>query len=431
MKRKEKHPRLSFCARGLCFLLGVCLLFGALSALLNDKMSRKYAGYFYDSGDDFEVLFFGSSHMFNGVAPLQLYRDTGVFSYNLGMTNEYPSVSYWRMVDALQRQDPKVVVVDVYRALSREKMPQTESDLSLLHNSLDAMPLGVTKVRAAADILDAGWNNLDTMFNFLFPLAQFHSRYRSLTEDDYHPYLLETRGAMPLRQWYGGQPLALENAPAGASAPLDSAPGEEYLRRIIELCADRGVAIVLLVLPYQAVPEEMPRLNGIAALADEYPNATYLNLVYEEIVDPLTDFSDAEGHLNTAGAAKVTAWLGRWLCEHYELTDRRGSEPAAAWDQSLANVRRQQATALTEAPDLTSALMLLVGQDFAFTVQADAAALEPPAVQALCAALGMPAAGGETLRWQSEGAPDVFTEGTGVVVFDPDSGEELGRTAWG
>ena len=26
---------------------------GALSALLNDKMSRKYAGYFYDSGDDF------------------------------------------------------------------------------------------------------------------------------------------------------------------------------------------------------------------------------------------------------------------------------------------------------------------------------------------------------------------------------------------
>ena len=200
MKRKEKHPRLSFCVRGLCFLLGVCLLFGALSALLNDKMSRKYAGYFYDSGDDFEVLFFGSSHMFNGVAPLQLYRDTGVFSYNLGMTNEYPSVSYWRMVDALQRQDPKVVVVDVYRALSREKMPQTESDLSLLHNSLDAMPLGVTKVRAAADILDAGWNNLDTMFNFLFPLAQFHSRYRSLTEDDYHPYLLETRGAMPLRQ---------------------------------------------------------------------------------------------------------------------------------------------------------------------------------------------------------------------------------------
>ena len=153
--------------------------------------------------------------------------------------------------------------------------------------------------------------------------------------------------------------------------------------------------------------------------------------MYEEIVDPLTDFSDAEGHLNTAGAAKVTAWLGRWLCEHYELTDRRGSEPAAAWDQSLANVRRQQATALAEAPDLTSALMLLVGQDFAFTVQADAAALEPPAVQALCAALGMPAAGGETLRWQSEGAPDVFTEGTGVVVFDPDSGEELGRTAWG
>ena len=120
---------------------------------------------------------------------------------------------------------------------------------------------------------------------------------------------------------------------------------------------------------FQAINESDMKLvpDVETAYIDPFRKHKTLNVAFS-IVDPLTDFSDAEGHLNTAGAAKVTAWLGRWLCEHYELTDRRGSEPAAAWDQSLANVRRQQATALAEAPDLTSALMLLVGQDFAFTV---------------------------------------------------------------
>lgn len=418
-----------FLLRAVCFLLGACLLFTGLSALLNDKMSRKYAGDFYASGDPYEVLFFGSSHMFNGVLPLQLYRDTGVLSYNLGMTNEYPAVTYWRMVDALQRCRPKVVVVDVYRALSGEKMPRTESDLGLLHNSLDSMPLSLTKVRALADILDAGPGDFDGVFNYLFPLAQFHSRYRSLTEDDYHPYLMETRGAMPLRVWQPGTPLPLDRVPATDTAPLDSAPGETYLRRMMELCEAQGVPIVLVALPFQAPEDQLARLNGIAALAAEYPNAVYLNLLYEDVVDPLIDFSDPDGHLNTAGAARVTAWLGDWLTDRYPLTDRRGS--AESWDRSLDNVRRQHCATLAGAGDLTTALMLLAGQDLSFTLCAGPEAAAEPANAALLARLGVPVTDGG-VHWRSPGAPDIWPQsGTGLVAFDPDTGEELARVELG
>ena len=418
-----------FFVQAVCFLLGFFVLFAALSRLLNDKMGLKYDGEFFSGGQQYQVLFFGSSHMFNGVLPLQLYRDYGIAGYNLGMTNEYPSTTYWRMQDALNRQTPDLVVVDVYRALAGDKIGQTDSDLAFLHNSMDSMPLSLTKVQALADILDAKPWDMDQLFNFLFPLAQFHSRYNALTEDDYHPYLMETKGAMPLRVHHAGSVLPLDQVPAGRTAPLDSAVGEAYLRRMVELCAGKEIPILLLVLPYQAPAGELARLNSIAALADEYPNAGYLNLLYADVVDPATDFADAEGHLNSAGAAKVTEFLGRWICDRYSLADCRQDPAFDGWQQNLLAVQRQQVNSLAGA-DRVTALMLLVGQDLPFTVQLSAAALEDPATLSLLETLGVPeetlAAGG-TLCWQSPGAPAQFGSGDSILVFDPQTGEELAR----
>ena len=418
-----------FFVQAVCFLLGFFVLFAALSRLLNDKMGLKYDGEFFSGGQQYQVLFFGSSHMFNGVLPLQLYRDYGIAGYNLGMTNEYPSTTYWRMQDALNRQTPDLVVVDVYRALAGDKIGQTDSDLAFLHNSMDSMPLSLTKVQALADILDAKPWDMDQLFNFLFPLAQFHSRYNALTEDDYHPYLMETKGAMPLRVHHAGSALPLDQVPAGQTAPLDSAVGEAYLRRMVELCAGKEIPILLLVLPYQAPAGELARLNSIAALADEYPNAGSLNLLYADVVDPATDFADAEGHLNSAGAAKVTDYLGRWICDRYSLADCRQDPAFDGWQQNLLAVQRQQVNSLAGA-DRVTALMLLVGQDLPFTVQLSATALEDPATLSLLETLGVPeetlAAGG-ALCWQSPGAPAQFGSGDSILVFDPQTGEELGR----
>lgn len=424
--------RFRFILAALAFAIGFCALFAAASRLLNDKMSRKYTATFYqDVAADrgaYDLLFFGSSHVFNGVLPLTLYEQRGIFSYNLGMTNEYPSVTYWRLRDALNRADPAVVVIDVYRALSAEKMPKTENDLGLLHNSLDGMPLSPLKFAAAADILDATPRDFAGIFNYLFPLAQFHSRYASLTEDDFHPYLLESRGAMPLRALTSGTPL-----PEGDDvAPLGSEVGEEYLRRMLDLCEEKGVAAVLLVLPYQATAEEAARLRGAAAIAADYPQAACLNLLDAGIVDPAIDFSDADGHLNTAGAARVTRAIGDYLAGHYDLPDHRGSEAAAVWEQNVASVRSQHCSTLAGTTDRNTALMLLRGQDLAFTLQLPAEALDDPVTAAQLADLGVDTASAAidgVFRYASPGAPETYPEGSGLLAFDPATGEELARAA--
>ena len=217
-------------------------------------------------------------------------------------------------------------------------------------------------------------------------------------------------------------------------APLGSTVGEEYLRRMLSLCEQEGVAAVLLVLPYQATAEEMARLRGVAAIAADYPNAAYLNLLDAGVVDPAIDFPDADGHLNPAGAVRVTRALGSWLSDRYDLPDHRGSEAAAAWEQNVASVRSQHLSTLAGTTDRNTALMLLRGQDLAFTLRLPADALSDPVTAALVADLdtdSAPAADSEgLLACASPGAPDIWPDGPGLVVFDPDTGEELARAAF-
>ena len=235
---------------------------------------------------------------------------------------------------------------------------------------------------------------------------------------------------MPLRALTSGAPLPQTEE----QAPLGSTVGEEYLRRMLSLCEQEGVAAVLLVLPYQATAEEMARLRGVAAIAADYPNAAYLNLLDAGVVDPAIDFSDADGHLNTAGAVRVTRALGSWLSDRYDLLDHRGSEAADAWEQNVASVRSQHLSTLAGTTDRNTALMLLRGQDLAFTLRLPADALSDPVTAALVADLdtdSAPAADSEgLLACASPGAPDIWPDGPGLVVFDPDTGEELARTAF-
>ena len=51
-------------------------------------------------------------------------------------------------------------------------------------------------------------------------------------------------------------------------------------------------------------------------------------------IDLTTDYKD-KYHLNSSGAAKMTRYLGRYLKEHYDLTDMRTVE-GSMWEEQLS-----------------------------------------------------------------------------------------------
>lgn len=415
------------------FLLGFCLLFSLACGVLNDKGSRKFSGYFYDHEEEYEVLFFGSSLMMDDLYPLQLYRQAGILSYNLGMTKEYISVSYWKLRDALQRSSPKVAVVELTGATPEEKLLGDDNTLALLHNSLDAMPLSFLKVQALADLF--GWRNIDEIGNYLFPISQFHIRWKALTEDDYRTYLLEDRGAMPNRE------LAYDETPLPAPAGGEIQPSEvglAYLRRIAELCRQEGVQLLLVSFPTRTSAESRAVRSALAAaVTAEYDNAVYLDLFEEDLIDPAVDFADGNGHLNTSGAAKVTRWMGDYLQTHYSLTDRRGDAACAHWDASWEIAVSQHANSIAGQSDLATALMLLnfPGVEYRFCLTpAGLARAETPRLLQNLGAQGWQQAleEGRCFQWRSANCPEqdpgAETEKSWVEVYSASTGEFLART---
>ncbi|MBQ9644464.1 MAG: SGNH/GDSL hydrolase family protein, partial [Lachnospiraceae bacterium] len=65
-------------------------------------------------------------------------------------------------------------------------------------------------------------------------------------------------------------------------------------------------------------------------------------------IDGLTDYYDNRAHTNALGSEKVTAYLGQYLREHYDLPDRRGDAAYASWDEAYARWQSEHAEAVRE-----------------------------------------------------------------------------------
>ena len=70
-------------------------------------------GPFLRDDREYDVLFFGSSHMINGVFPMELWKDYGLTSYNLAGHGASLAASFWELRLAVQYHKPKVAVLDL------------------------------------------------------------------------------------------------------------------------------------------------------------------------------------------------------------------------------------------------------------------------------------------------------------------------------
>ena len=113
----------------------------------------------------------------------------------------------------------------------------------------------------------------------------------------------------------------------------------EDLKKITEICRERGISLVLFSAPSPA-NWTMRRHNTVQDTAESlglpYIDGNLLDLG----IDWDTDTYDRGDHLNYSGAAKVTAWLGDYLRrEAPGLTDRRGDPDYEIWDRDAAAFR--------------------------------------------------------------------------------------------
>ncbi len=309
------------------FVVALCIcLVSADKATRREDGQKKYK-YFFENEDEqaYDVLFFGTSHVLNGIFPMELWRDYGITSFNMGNNSEPMEMTQWVLRMSLQYHKPKIALFDVFYIDRAIDMAWT---YPYRHLFLDEIPLSPLKVRAVTETLPSeNWGE------FLVPYTLYHGRWDELitgnvtVQVDTQPCMM---GAEPRVGRSQINPFVRTT-----QAATGELPGTQSLYRIAEICRENDILPVFICIPSPATEEEQMNCNSVYAIAQEL-GVPFLNMLdVEGVVDLYTDCYDSFSHLNPDGALKVSHYLGQWLTENFELEDHRGDARYAQWDELL------------------------------------------------------------------------------------------------
>lgn len=300
---------------------------------ISENYDGRIVAEFYREKKPVDVLFLGSSTVYSGISPCKLYEDYGIVSYVLASSSQTSWDSYYMLIEAIKSGKPSLVVLDIGFMNQPEDYAEEVSNRKLF----DYMKFSKNKF----DAIDAAKAEGESNWDYLLPVLRYHERYKDLSADDfkyiyykpdvtYNGYIMN----MNISEGIEAQPATLDTA----SDMSLNARNAEYLQKIVTLCNNENIQLLLVKTPsYQAKwghtfendITQIATVNGISYLNfDYYQDKMSLNW--------LTDSPDGGGHLNIIGAEKYTYCLGAVLKENYDVPDRRSDDTySAIWNNKL------------------------------------------------------------------------------------------------
>lgn len=324
MKKRPYNRKTSTLLNILFFLSILLLLTFGTARILKNKDGITRHTLFYEEKNTIDALFFGSSHTESGISPLDLWNRYGICSYNMGNHGERIPVSYWIAKDSMKRNKPKMIFLDMFMVNS-DFRPEWEESQGMTWMSLDSMPLSLNKIQAIEDLFPC--YSIPEKMEYIFTFSKYHQRWKDLTKSDFvYSYRLNN-GA-----------ISYENSAMLSLSPIPPKEDESYsprymqppdiniyyLNKLVELCTDNNVNLVLVYFPYQF---DNANADFDLWLQDFAANNSiiYINMNSIDIgLNYDTDFFDS-GHLNALGFQKTTDYLGSFIQKQSFYSDKRNN----------------------------------------------------------------------------------------------------------
>lgn len=278
----------------------------------NSCFGKTTRAYLDQPDDSIDVLFLGSSQILRDLDTVAFRDEYGIAAYTRATAVQFPAVTYYYLKEATEHHDLKVVVSDfsnLYISYDPDKYEP------YLRYAFDYMPLSADKLTAVKATIQG--SETQSTFSYIFPFLRYHSRWRELTwEDVTWPLHKQEDDAYGSILCEDVKPLTHHiTTYADTPKPYDEDAAYWY-GKIIELCKEKQIKLILLRLPRENWSPEMA--TGDLEYAEKY-NVTFYDLNSEELYTKIgfndqTDFMDT-AHLNAAGAKRITPWLANILNE--------------------------------------------------------------------------------------------------------------------
>ena len=290
--------------------------------------------------DSIDVIVYGSSHALNGVDAMELYREYGLGAYNYGMHWQKINTVKLFIQDSLLSQSPKIALIETFNAQH------------VLHDTDITAEIFYTRyLKDRKDcfqyLRQCFGSDPERYLSYYMPLCAFHDNWTTLTEKSFSPIAQKNNYVANMGYSPSNNVGAADlSDPSTVEQKQFNALALNELNEIVSICHGRGIEVIFFTVPCEG---GSPYSDALKAFSAEN-GCAYLDLCerLDEVgIDAGTDFRNS-GHLNNSGAKKVSDYLGKYIVEHYDLTDMRGVE-GNIWAQTLNG--SNQAGAQTDSQD--------------------------------------------------------------------------------
>ena len=309
----SKEMKMKNIRRCIIFFVVLALLLGIGSAWISSRAqsmskyvkgrSRTYTGIAAEPEGSVDMIVLGDSESYTSVSPLGIWADRGYSSYVCGQPGQKVQETYYMLRHALEKQSPKVVLMET--------------------NLMFRNPGFFGNIQTS----------LTEFLRYHMPVFRYHNLWKMLLDgrvpnDDYKGFTI--------RDGVKGCDSDKEKNYMKETTDKAEIPRtvHMYMEKIMDLCKKNGAELVLYSAPspknynykkHNAI-EEYAGTKGLHYID--------LNLKAKELgIDWKKDSYDRGDHLNLFGAQKVTAYLGKYIDEKYDMTDHRGDSVYQDWDR--------------------------------------------------------------------------------------------------
>ena len=263
-----------------------------------------------------DVLNVGDSVCNISLTPVELFRDYGFTSYNIGRDLQKPVETFFYIRTALEEQQPKVILWEAHNLFREE------------------------------NIFDFGSMVLAEFLKYEIPFVKYHYIWKYWLEGPgirkyYKVYLINEA----VKPYTGGDYYYFADEEIYPIFPRQ----QMTFKLVLKYCRAENIKLVL----YSGASSycyDIRMHNAVAQLAKEC-GVDYIDANYD--IDKLQidwsrDTFDGGDHLNLFGARKMTRYLGDYLRAECGLTDHREDPSYQSWhdiqDEYEETVREMEGT---------------------------------------------------------------------------------------
>ena len=282
-------------------------------------------------GNFHDVIFIGDCEAYSSFIPPLLYESCGITSFVRGSPSQTVAQSYALLCETLEYETPQAVVLSVYALCRENKASEAYNRMTL-----DGMRPSLHKLRAVKESIGED----ESVISYFLPLLRFHSRWSELDGEDVEYLISRPRvshnGYFMQKEIVAQDMTEREKVASPYPIPRQNI---EYLDKMLGVCRELGVALVLVKSPTNSwrYPWYEEWSAEITQYAEGHGIAYYDLTKHSELIgiDMSLDSYDGGLHLNVTGAEKTTMYFGEIINNRHNIKVRTDVRTERVWREKL------------------------------------------------------------------------------------------------